>query len=107
MYPQVAPQRGYARYLYRRRGTFHFRIKIPQDLLQAIPSPELIKSLKTKDRKLAQTEVNPYVQETQEVFTLLRIGVLSPTQAQERLYTILQRKTASELLLRLWKSLLL
>jgi integrase len=79
-------------HLYRRRGTYHFRIRIPLDLLEAIPSPELIKSLKTKDRKLAQTAVKPYAQKTQEVFTLLRIGMLSPAQAQERLDTVLQRK---------------
>lgn len=83
-------------HLYRRRGTFHFRIRTPQDLLEALHSPELIKSLKTKDRKLAQTAVKPYAQKTQEVFTLLRIGMLSPDQAQERLDAILQRKRPTQ-----------
>lgn len=83
-------------HLYRRRGTFHFRIRTPQDLLETIQSPELIKSLKTKDRKLAQTAVKPYAQKTQEVFTLLRIGILSPEQAHERLDEILQRKRPTQ-----------
>jgi len=82
-------------HLYQRRGTYHFRIRVPLDPLDSITSPELIKSLKTKDLKLAQTAVKPFAQKTHEVFTLLRIGILTPSQAQERINFILQRRPAA------------
>jgi len=41
-------------YLLNRRGTYYFRMRIPADLSQVIPYVELVKSLKTRDRKTAK-----------------------------------------------------
>jgi len=86
-------------HLYRRRSTYHFRIRIPSDLRHLIPSVELIKSLKTKDPRVARIAVAPYAQKATEVFTLLRVGILDPTQAIEQLNSLLQRKTDKEVAL--------
>jgi Domain of unknown function (DUF6538) len=44
-------------YLLNRRGHYYFRIRIPSDLSHALPSAELVKSLKTSKLKEAQLAV--------------------------------------------------
>jgi hypothetical protein len=38
-----------ARYLYQRGDTFHFRLRVPKDLVDRYPLPVIRQSLKTKD----------------------------------------------------------
>jgi hypothetical protein len=83
-------------YLYRRRQVYHFRIRIPLDLLPYLPYPELVKSLRTKDPKLAQISVTPIAKKVEEVFTLLRAELIDKIQAEKRLDVILQRRRSRE-----------
>ena len=83
-------------YLYRRRKVYHFRIRIPLDLLPYLPYPELVKSLKTKDPKLAQISVTPIAKKVEEVFSLLRAELIDKIQAEERLDAILKRRRSRE-----------
>jgi hypothetical protein len=38
-------------YLLNRNGHYHVRIRIPSDLANILPAAELVKSLKTKDKR--------------------------------------------------------
>jgi len=51
-----------ASYHLNRRGYFHLRYLIPSDLSAAIPSRQIVKSLKTKDKNTARIAVLPYQQ---------------------------------------------
>jgi hypothetical protein len=79
-------------HLYRRRNIYHFRIRIPSDLLHFIPSVELIKSLKTRNQRVVRIAVTPYVLKVTKVFALLRVGIMDASQAAEQLNSLLQRK---------------
>lgn len=48
-------------YLQNRNGNYHFRIRVPSDLSGVISSVELVKSLKTKNKKEARLVALPYV----------------------------------------------
>jgi hypothetical protein len=63
-----------ASYLLNRQGHYHFRIRIPSDLTAAIPSKEIDKSLKTKDRNTARLAALPYQRGIFKTFSLLRSG---------------------------------
>ena len=69
-------------YLLKRRGHYHFRIRIPSDLSHVIPSAELVKTLKTKDLREAQRAALPYLQGVTKTFSLLRSGFISGEQAR-------------------------
>lgn len=69
-------------YLLNRKGYYHFRIRIPADLISLIPATELVKSLKTKDRQAARAVSLSYQHSILTTFTLLRAGFITGEQAQ-------------------------
>jgi hypothetical protein len=72
-------------YLLNRNGNYHFRIRVPSDLSGFISSVELVKSLKTKDKKEARVVALPYLQSVSKTFSLLRSGFITGEQAVDRL----------------------
>jgi hypothetical protein len=70
-------------YLLNRNGNYHFRIRVPSDLASFIPSVELVKSLKTKDKKEARYVALPYLQSVSKTFSLLRSGFITGEQAKD------------------------
>jgi len=72
-------------YLQNRNGRYHFRLRVPNDLLEVIPQRELVKSLKTSNLKTAKITALPYLQEVTKTFTLLRSNYISSDQATESL----------------------
>lgn len=79
-------------YLRLRNGNYYFRLRVPADLLSTIPETEILKSLRTKDRKTARFAASCMLPGVLEVFTLARTGFISQPQATERLDIILKRK---------------
>jgi|SRR6266700_2406293 len=79
-------------YLLNRKGSYHFRIRIPSDLANILPAAELVKSLKTKDKQSARTAALPYQQGIFKTFSLLRSGFISGEQAREYIDKVLNRK---------------
>lgn len=80
-----------ANHLVLRSRTFHFRLRVPADLCNTIPSKVFLKSLKTTDRKAARASATLLHSRLLEVFTLLRSGFISDAQANDRLDSILNR----------------
>jgi len=78
-----------ASYLLNRGGYYHFRIRIPSDLLSAIPQKEIVKSLKTKEKGLARVAALSYQQGIFKTFSLLRTGFISGEQARGSLKSLL------------------
>jgi integrase len=78
-----------------RNGHYYFRLRIPTDLLSTIPEPEILKSLRTKDRKSARVAASCLLPGILQVFTLTRTGFISPGQATERLDVLLGRTTSA------------
>ncbi|TSK05951.1 MAG: site-specific integrase [Geobacter sp.] len=84
-----------ANYLRLRGDSYYLRLRIPADLQGILPSassPEILKSLRTKDPKAARLSVTCLLPKFLEVFTLTRIGFLTQGQASERLCSLLDRK---------------
>ena len=79
-------------YLLNRNGNYHVRIRVPSDLSSIIPATELVKSLKTRDKKTAAVAALPYRQGILKAFTLLRSGYISEEQALESIDRALNRK---------------
>lgn len=79
-------------YLQNRNGNYRFRIRVPSDLVPLLSSIELVKSLKTRDRKTANICTLPYLKAATQTFTLLRSGYLSPEQARGSLSTLLGKQ---------------
>jgi len=63
-------------HLYCRHNLYYYRIKVPTDLKQYIPSTEIKKSLKTTDHKIATTLAVSVEYEVHKVFALLRSNLL-------------------------------
>lgn len=80
-------------YLQNRRGNYHVRVRVPSDLSQVLPYREIVKSLKTKDKKTARRSAYPYLQGITSTFSLLRSGFITDTQAQQNINDLLNRKT--------------
>lgn len=78
-------------YLRLRDGHYYFRLRVPADLLGTIKEKEIHKSLRTKDRKSARLAASCLLPSVLEVFTLTRTGILSQSQATERLDNLLKR----------------
>jgi len=81
-----------ANFLRFRGQHYYLRVRVPADLHHAIPEREILKSLRTKDRKLAAATASRLHSNILEVFTLTRAGFIFPTQAKERLDGLLGRK---------------
>lgn len=86
-----------ANYLRLRNQNYYLRIRIPADLPGISTSPEILKSLRTRDRKSARLSAASLLPQFLGVFTLTRCGFITPDQASERLCSLLgrQQKTAS------------
>ncbi|WP_239031637.1 site-specific integrase [Geomonas diazotrophica] len=79
-------------YLLNRNGNWHFRIRIPSDLQHLTASPEIVKSLKTRDKKTAKVSALPYQTVTSSTFALFRSGFITVDEARRRLDDLLDRK---------------
>jgi len=77
-----------------RGNHYHFRLRVPTDLHDKIPSKELLKSLKTTERKTAKISATHLHSNLLEVFALLRSGFITGEQARVRLDVILSRSSA-------------
>ena len=72
-----------ANYLRLRDQHYYLRIRVPADLLGLIPSPEILKSLHTRDHKTACLSASAMRPKFLQVFTLIRAGFI--TQEHGRL----------------------
>lgn len=64
------------------KGQYYYRIKIPVDLKHHFPSPVIKKSLKTTDSKPAKLLAVSMEYRVQQIFTLIRTGMLSDDVVQ-------------------------
>lgn len=80
-------------YLLNRRGHFHVRIRVPADLSSIIPHAELVKSLRTKDKQIAQQYGLVIRQRITKTFSLFRLGILTGDQVRECIDEIFGRKS--------------
>lgn len=80
-------------YLLNRRGNYHVRVRVPADLLGVIPATELVKSLKTRDKREAHNLALPYLQGINRAFSLFRSGFISDDQMRGNLDSLMGRKT--------------
>ena len=69
-------------YLRLRNGHYYFRLRVPTDLLSTIQEPEILKSLRTKDRKSARISASSLLSGILQVFTLVRTGFISQEQEE-------------------------
>jgi hypothetical protein len=81
-----------ANYLRLRDQNYSLRIRIPADLPSIFTSPEILKSLRTRDRKSARLSAASLLPQFLGVFTLTRCGFITPGQASERLCSLLGRE---------------
>lgn len=82
-----------AEYLYRRGTTYYFLIKIPRDIKPYFGGRQhLVKSLKTSNLSIAKTAVEPLRAKAKFSFTLLRSGILTQTQVEQTVSTLLINK---------------
>jgi integrase len=81
-----------ANYLRLRNLNYYLRIRIPADLPCISTSPEILKSLRTRDRKSARLSAASLLPQFLGVFTLTRCGFITSDQASERLSLLLGRQ---------------
>lgn len=79
-------------YLQNRNGHYHLRLRIPADLASLIFQSEIVKSLKTTSLKNAKDSSLLYLQGINQVFSLLRSGYISSSQANEKLCSLMGNK---------------
>lgn len=61
-----------------RNGHYYFRLRIPTDLNNILHEPEILKSLRTKDRKAARIAASSMFPGFLQVFTLSRTRFITP-----------------------------
>lgn len=61
-----------------RNGWYYLRIRIPRDLTRLFGRQEICKSLKTRDKGLAQNLLKIYLVQANNIFLLARTGMLTP-----------------------------
>lgn len=81
-----------ANFLRLRNRHYYLRIRVPADLRNVLPEAEILKSLRTKDRKTAAVTALRLHNRILEVFTLTRAEFILPSQAKERLDDLLGRQ---------------
>ena len=69
-----------ASYLRYKKGVYHVRIRVPQDLKHLLPRNEIIKSLKTSDKTIAKSLAKDYIYQINRKFMLLRSGYFDDDQ---------------------------
>jgi len=77
-----------------RNGNYYFRLRIPADLNHIIPGIEILKSLRTKDRKAARLSAACLLPQFLKVFNLSRCGILTEDQTRKMVADLLGRKPA-------------
>jgi len=94
LYPSFATQErtSMTPYLRLRNGHYYFRLRIPTDLHDIIQPTEILKSLRTKDRKAARIAASCMLPGILQVFTLTRTQFITQEQAAQRLNDLLSRK---------------
>lgn len=85
-------------YLLNRNGNYHLRIGVPSDLTGVISSVELVKSLKTKNKKEARLVALPYQQSVSKTFSLLRSGFIPVSKRKNQLIVKPKETSASPFL---------
>jgi integrase len=80
-----------ANFLRLRNRHYYLRIRVPADLRRTIPEEEILKSLRTKDRKSALLASSRLVSQVLEVFSLIRGGYINEDQAKGKLSDITGR----------------
>ena len=83
-------------HLYCRHNLYYYRIKVPTDLKQHIPSREIKKSLKTTDQKIATTLAVSVEYEVHKVFALLRSNLLPEDMVPKVVNKLLGRPDATK-----------
>lgn len=63
--------------LLKRNDTYYFRLRIPKDIQKYFPRPEIVKSTHTTKYTQAKGLVRKLLGKTEELFTMLRSGVLT------------------------------
>ena len=69
-----------ASYLRYKNGVYYVRVRVPKDLQHLIPRYEIIKSLKTSEKRLAILLAKDYIYQINRKFVLLRTGYLDEQQ---------------------------
>lgn len=85
-----------ASYLRYKNGIYHVRVRVPQDLKDLIPRNEIIKSLKTSDKRTAILLAKDYIFHMNRRFVLLRSGYLDDQHKQQMVSTIARPKETPE-----------
>jgi integrase len=80
-----------ASFLRLRNQNYYLRIRIPSDLHKIIPEAEILKSLRTKDKRSAILASSRLVSQVFEVFILIRGGYINEDQAKGKLSDIIGR----------------
>ncbi|MBT0652906.1 site-specific integrase [Geomobilimonas luticola] len=83
-------------YLFCRKNTYYYRIKVPTDLLSIIPAVEIKKSLKTSDLDKAQSLSAAMGYKVHAAFMQLRSGMLSEQQVKVVVNQLLSKKLDSD-----------
>ena len=81
-----------ADFLRRRNGNYYFRLRIPADLHPVIPDTEILKSLRTRDRKTARLSAACMLPNFLKVFSLSRCGILTTDQTRMMVANLLGRQ---------------
>ena len=68
--------------LRQRKGHYYLRLRVPADLHSIIPEPEVIKSLRTKDRKTARVAAAWMLPGILQALTLARTAFISRSRPQ-------------------------
>jgi len=79
-------------YLLNRNGHYHLRVRTPSDLLGIFPQTEIKKTLKTTSLKTARVSALPLLNGIRQTVALLRSRFITPEQAQDSLYSLLEYK---------------
>ncbi len=84
-------------YLRYKKGVYYIRVRVPQDLKHLIPRNELIRSLKTTDKRTAIFLAKDYLYQINRRFVLLRTGYLDDQQKQQMVSTVVKPKLVKEI----------
>ncbi len=89
-----------ASYLIRRRGIYHFRIRVPQDVQTLIGKKEIHQSLRTRDARLARSMAVAFLHNSTTAFTTARHHLLlgfDVSQVRQNLLSTITGRTGHSL----------
>lgn len=85
-----------ASYLRYKSGVYYVRVRVPKDLKHLIPCNEIIRSLKTSEKRIAIFLAKDYLYQISRKFVLLRTGYLDDQQKQQMVSTVVKPKPVVE-----------